>query len=164
MPTSNSQINDPAGQSVMDAWLEAEVDPSTAYNATQGIYNMSSDKVIAELGVMRADFNAALEVMRADMNAAVSGLGARIDALEATTAASIDALEATTAASIDALAATTAAHHAAVDAQMAMLSWVVIAAFTILTAITATGFFRIIGWWPRRAAASGQPTSGSSDA
>ena len=98
---------------------------------------MSSDKVIAELGVMRADFNAALEVMRADMNAAVAELGARMDALETTTAA--------------------------VDAQIAMLSWVVIAAFTILTAITATGFSRIVGWWPRRDAASGQPTSASSD-
>ena len=148
MPTSNPQINDPAGQSVMDAWIEADVDPSTAYNATQGIYNMSSDKVIAELGVMRADFNAELGVMRADFNAALevmradmSGLGARIDALEATTAT----------------------HLAAVDAQMAMLSWVVIAAFTILTAITATGFFRIMGWWPRGGAGSGQPMSESSD-
>ena len=98
---------------------------------------MSSDKVIAEVAGMRADINAALEVMRADL----SGLGARIDVLEATTAT----------------------HLAAVDAQTAMLSWVMIAAFTILTAITTTGFFRIVGWWPRRDAASGQPMSGSSD-
>ena len=109
---------------------------------------MSSDKVIAEVAGMRADINAALEVMRADL----SGLGARIDVLEATTATRIDAL-----------AATTATHLAAVDAQTAMLSWVMIAAFTILTAITTTGFFRIVGWWPRRDAASGQPMSGSSD-
>ena len=94
---------------------------------------MSSDKVIAEIAGMRADINAALEVMRADL----SGLGARIDALEATTAA----------------------HHAAVDAQMAMLSWVVIAAFTILTAITATGSYHMNGWRSRGAAGARQPMS-----
>ena len=33
MPTSNPQINDPAGQSVMDAFTEAGVDPGAAYNA-----------------------------------------------------------------------------------------------------------------------------------
>ena len=120
---------------------------------------MSSDKVIAEVAGMRADINAVLEVMRADL----SGLGARIDFLEATTATRIDALASITAARIDALASTTATHLAAVDAQTAMLSWVMIAAFTILTAITTTGFFRIVGWWPRRDAASGQPMSGSSD-
>lgn len=127
MPTSNPQINDPAGQAVMDAFTEAGVDPGAAYNATQGIYSMSSDKVIAELGVLRADFNAA-----------IAELGARIDTLEATTAASIGALEAATSARLD-----------AVDAQMAVLTWAVIATFTIVTAFGATGIFHMWASWTR---------------
>ena len=116
MPTSNPQINDPAGQAVMDAFTEAGVDPGAAYNATQGIYSMSSDKVIAELGVLRADFNAA-----------IAELGARIDTLEATTTAHLDA----------------------VDAQIAMLTWAVIATFTVVTGIAATGMFHMWASWTR---------------
>ena len=109
MPTSNDQINDPEGQSVMDVFLEAGIEPSGAYNATQGIENMAGDRVIAEIAVMKAE------------------LTARIDALEATTSASINAL----------------------DTQVAMLTWAIIATFTIITAIAATGFFRKSGWWSR---------------
>lgn len=140
MPTSNPQINDPAGQSVMDAFTESGADPGTAYNATQGIYNMSGDKVIAEIGVLRADFRAAL-----------AEVSARIDSLEATTAARLDALEAVTSARLD-----------AVDAQIAMLTWAMIATFTIVTAIAATGFFRKEGWWTRGGSDSDPATSQSS--
>ena len=84
---------------------------------------MSSDKVIAELGVLRADFNAAL-----------AEISARIDTMEATTAA----LEAATTARLD-----------AVDAQIAMLTWAVIATFTVVTGIAATGVFHMWGWWTR---------------
>ena len=141
MPTSNPQINDPAGQSVMDAFTEAGVDPGAAYNATQGIYSMSSDKVIAELGVLRADFNAA-----------IAELGARIDTLEATTAASIGALEATTTARLD-----------AVDAQIAMLTWAVIATFTIVTAFGATGIFHMWASWTRGNSGADTATSQSAE-
>lgn len=116
MPTSNHQVNDPGGQAVMDAFIEAGVEPSGAYNATQGIENMSSDRVIAEMAVMKAE------------------LTSRMDALEST----IQSLAATTSASINAL-----------DAQVAMLTWAVIASFTFITAIAATGFFRMSGWWSR---------------
>ena len=106
-----------------EAFTEAGVDPGAAYNATQWIYNMSSDKVIAELGVLRADFNAAL-----------AEISARIDTMEATTAA----LEASTTARLD-----------AVDAQIAVLTWAVIATFTVVTGIAATGVFHMWGWWTR---------------
>ena len=152
MPTSNPQINDPAGQAVMDAFTEAGVDPGAAYNATQGIYSMSSDKVIAELGVLRADFNAA-----------IAELGARIDTLEATTAASIHTLEATTAASIGALEATTTARLDAVDAQIAMLTWAVIATFTIVTAFGATGIFHMWASWTRGNSGADTATSQSTE-
>ena len=141
MPTSNPQINDPSGQAVMDAFTEAGVDPGAAYNATQGIYSMSSDKVIAELGVLRADFNAA-----------IAELGARIDTLEATTAASIGALEATTTARLD-----------AVDAQIAMLTWAVIATFTIVTAFGATGIFHMWASWTRGNSGADTATSQSTE-
>ena len=141
MPTSNPQINDPAGQAVMDAFTEAGVDPGAAYNATQGIYSMSSDKVIAELGVLRADFNAA-----------IAELGARIDTLEATTAASIGALEAATSARLD-----------AVDAQMAVLTWAVIATFTIVTAFGATGIFHMWASWTRGNSGADTATSQSTE-
>ena len=111
MPTSNNQTNDPGGQAVMDAFIEAGVEPSGAYNATQGIENMSGDRVIAEMAVMKAE------------------LTARIDAFEAATSARLDAL----------------------DAQVAMLTWAVIATFTFIMAIAATGFFRTGGWWSRGA-------------
>ena len=111
----------------LEAFTEAGVDPGAAYNATQWIYNMSSDKVIAEIGVLRADFNEAL-----------AQISARIDTLEATTAASIDALEAATSAHLD-----------AVDAQIAMLTWAVIATFTVVTAIAATGMFHMWAWGTR---------------
>ena len=130
MPTSNPQINDPAGQSVMDAFTEAGVDPGAAYNATQGIYSMSSDKVIAEIGVLRADFNAA-----------IAELSTRIDTLEATTAARLDA----------------------VDAQIAMLTWAVIATFTVVTGIAATGMFHMWGWWTRGSSGADTATSQSTE-
>ena len=130
MPTSNPQLNDPAGQSVMDAFTEAGVDPGAAYNARQGIYSMSSDKVIAELGVLRADFNAAL-----------AELSARIDTLEATNAARLDA----------------------VDAQIAMLTWAVIATFTVVTGIAATGMFHMWGWWTRGNSGADTATSQSTE-
>ena len=152
MPTSNPQINDPAGQSVMDAFTEAGVDPGAAYNATQGIYSMSSDKVIAELGVLRADFNAAL-----------AEISARIDTMEATTATSIGALEAATAASIGALEAATSARLDAVDAQMAVLTWAVIATFTIVTAFGATGIFHMWASWTRENSGADTATSQSTE-
>ena len=141
MPTSNPQINDPDGQSVMDVFIEAGADPGSAYNATQGIQNMSGDKVIAEIGVLRAEVNAAIEVLRAEVNLAIGELSARIDTLETTTSARLDAI----------------------DAQLAVLSWAVIAAFTILTATATTGFLRANGWWPRAKSESGAVTSQSTD-
>lgn len=134
MPTSNNQINDPGGQAVMDAFIEAGVEPSGAYNATQGIENMSSDRVIAEMAVMKAELNARMDALEA-----------ATQALAATTSASIKALEAT----IQALAASTSARIDALDAQMAMLTWAVVATFTFIMAIAATGFFRMNGWWSR---------------
>ena len=149
MPTSNHQINDPGGQSVMDAFIEAGVEPSGAYNATQGIENMSGDRVIAEMAVMKAELTARMDALE-------STTSASIEALAATTSASINALEATTqafaastSARIDALEAATSARLDALDAQVAMLTWAVIATFTFITAIAATGFFRKSGWWPR---------------
>ncbi len=100
MPTSNHQINDPGGQAVMDAFIEAGVEPSGAYNATQGIENMSSDRVIAEMAVMKAE------------------LTSRMDALEST----IQALAATTSASINALDAQVAMLTWAVFANLALVT------------------------------------------
>ena len=97
----------------LEAFTESGVDPGATYNATQWIYNMSSDKVIAEIGVLRADFNEAL-----------AQISARIDTLEAATSARLDA----------------------VDAQIAMLTWAVIATFTVVTAIAATGMFHMWAW------------------
>lgn len=135
MPTSNPQINDPEGQSVMDAWIEAGVEPSRAYNATQGIHNMSSDKVITEIGALRAEVTAQIGALRAEVTA-------RIDALEAATSARLDA----------------------VDAQITLLTWAVIATFAIVTGLAATGFFRMSGWWTRGSSGSesekAQPTDG----
>ena len=149
MPTSNDQINDPEGQSVMDVFLEAGIEPSGAYNATQGIENMAGDRVIAEIGVMKAELTARMDSYEATTSASIDALeattSARFDALEATTSARFDALESTT----EALAAATAARFDAVDAQIAMLTWAIIATFTIITAIAATGFFRKSGWWSR---------------
>ena len=145
MPTSNDQINDPEGQSVMDVFLEAGIEPSGAYNATQGIENMAGDRVIAEIGVMKAELTARMDSYEATTSASIDALEATTEALAAATAARFDALEATT----EALAAATAARFDAVDAQIAMLTWAIIATFTIITAIAATGFFRRSGWWSR---------------
>lgn len=134
MPTSNDQINDPEGQSVMDVFLEAGIEPSAAYNATQGIENMAGDRVIAEIGVMKAELTARMDALEATTQALATATSARFDALESTT---------------EALAAATAARFDAVDAQIAMLTWAIIATFTIITAIAATGFFRKSGWWSR---------------
>ena len=120
-----------------EAFTEAGVDAGATYNATQRIYNMSSDKVIAEIGVLRADFNEAL-----------AQISARIDTLEATTAA---------------LAATTTARLDAVDAQIAMLTWAVIATFTVVTAIAATGMFHAWGWWTRGDSRADTATSQSAE-
>lgn len=105
---------------------------------------MSSDRVISELGVLRADVKAAL----AEVGTHINALSARADTLETTTSVRLDA----------------------VDAQMAMLTWamiatftIVIATFTIVTAIAATGFFRNGGWWTRGNSGSGPATSQSSD-
>ena len=114
----------------LEAFTEAGVDAGATYNATQWIYNMSSDKVIAELGVLRADFNAA-----------IGELGARIDTLEATTTARLDA----------------------VDAQIAMLTWAVIATFTVVTGIAATGMFHAWGWWTRGDSGADTATSQSAE-
>ena len=89
---------------------------------------MSSDKVIAEIGVLRADFNAA-----------IAELSARIDTLEATTAVRLDA----------------------VDAQIAMLTWAVVATFTVVTCIAATGMFHMWGWWTRGNSGADTATSQS---
>lgn len=152
MPTSNPQINDPEGQSVMDVFIEAGADPSAAYNATQGIQNMSGDKVIAEIGGIRTDVNAAIEVMRAEVNAAIEVMRAEVNLSIGELGARIDTLESTTSARLD-----------AIDAQLALLSWAVIAAFTILTATATTGFLRANGWWPRAKSEPGAVTSQSPD-
>ena len=136
----------------LEAFAEAGVDAGATYNATQWIYNMSSDKVIAELGVLRADFNAAL-----------AEISARIDTMEATTATSIGALEAATAASIGALEAATSARLDAVDAQMAVLTWAVIATFTIVTAFGATGIFHMWASWTRGNSGADTATSQSTE-
>ena len=112
----------------LEAFTESGVDAGATYNATQWIYNMSSDKVIAEIGVLRADFNAA-----------IAELSARIDTLEATTAVRLDA----------------------VDAQIAMLTWAVIATFTVVTCIAATGMFYMWGWWTRGNSGADTATSQS---
>ena len=125
----------------LEAFTESGVDAGATYNATQWIYNMSSDKVIAEIGVLRADFNEAL-----------AQISARIDTLEATTAASIDALEAATSARLD-----------AVDAQIAMLTWAVIATFTIVTAFGATGIFHMWASWTRGNSGADTATSQSTE-
>lgn len=145
MPTSNPRINDPEGQSVMDAWLEAGVEPSSAYNATQGIHNMASDRVAAEIGALRAEVTAEIEAFKAEVTV-------RIDALEATTAASIDALAAATSARLD-----------AIDAQITLLTWAMIATFAIVTGLAATGFFRMSGWWTPGSSGSGSQKSPSTD-
>ena len=105
---------------------------------------MSSDRVISELGVLRADLKAAI----AEVGTHINALSARVDTLETTSSVRL----------------------AAVDAQMAVLTWVmiatfmiVIATFTIVTAIAATGFFRTGGWWTRGNSGSGPATSQSSD-
>ena len=134
MPTSNDQINDPAGQSVMDMFIRAGADPSEAYNATQGIEDMAGDRVIAEIAVMKAELTARMDALEATTQSLATATSARFDALEATT---------------EALAAATAARFDAVDAQIAMLTWAIIATFAIITAIAATGFFRKSGWWSR---------------
>ena len=57
-------------------------------------------------------------------------------------------------AELDAFAATMLDHRDAVEAQLDMLSWVVIAILTILTARTSAGVFRRSGWWTRGDAGS----------
>ena len=83
MPTSNHQINDPGGQAVMDAFIEAGVEPSGAYNATQGIENMSSDRVIAEMAVMKAELTSRVDALEAAIQALAATTSARLDALDA---------------------------------------------------------------------------------
>lgn len=83
MPTSNDQINDPAGQSVMDVFLEAGIEPSGAYNATQGIENMAGDRVIAEIGVMKAELTARMDSLEVTIEALAAATAARFDAVDA---------------------------------------------------------------------------------
>lgn len=128
LPTRHPQIHDPKGESVMVAVIEAGVESSAAHNGTQGVESMSSDEVIAELRVMKA------EVM------------ASLDALESSTSASLDAFEASLSTSIDSFAANTSARFDALDARLDLLTVVVFANLAIVTAIAIAGLFRKSGW------------------
>ena len=131
MPTTTTQATDPDGQALMHALTQMGVAPEDAYNATQGVRNMSGQHVIARLDAMEATTNA------------------RFDAMEATTNARFDALEATTNARFDAMEATTNARFDAVDAQLDIMGWAIMATLAIVGALAGSGLFMGIQLWRR---------------
>ena len=120
MSTTTTQATDPDGQALMHALTQMGVAPEDAYNATQGVRNMSGQHVIA-----------------------------RLDAMEATTNARFDALEATANARFDALVATTNARFDAVDAQLDIMGWAIMATLAIVGALAGSGLFMGIQLWRR---------------
>lgn len=148
MPENTNPIIDPDGQAVIHALIGAGGDPADAYNATQGIRNMSGEQVITRLDAMEASTNARLDAMEASTNARLDALEATTSALETTTSA----LEATTGAletTTRVLAETTDARLNAIDAQLDIMGWAIIVTLALVGSLVGSGLLSSFRSWRR---------------
>lgn len=137
MPESNTQLIDPEGQAVMEAFVTAGADPETAYNATQGIRKMSGDEAIAEIRAFRREFQTLstdLQTLTADLQALtadVQTLTVDVQAQQAQLAAMDDRMN-------------------AFSTQLDIVGWAVMATFAMVMLLTATGILAMLGLGSRR--------------
>lgn len=150
MPTNPNPVIDPNGQALMNVLIEVGARPEGAYNATQGVRNMSGEQVIGRLDALEASTNARFDALEASTNA-------RFDALEASTSTRLDALEASVSAletSTSILAATTDARFNAIEAQLDMMGLAIMVTLAIAGAMGGWKLFVGIQLWRRAEAAT----------
>ena len=139
MPTNPNPVVDPNGQALMNVLIEVGARPEGAYNATQGVRNMSGEQVIGRLDALESSTNARFDALEASTNA-------RFDALEA----SVSALETST----SILAATTDARFNAIEAQLDIMGLAIMATFAVVAAMGGWKLFVGIQLWRRAEAAT----------
>lgn len=145
MPTNPNPVVDPNGQALMNVLIEVGARPEGAYNATQGVRNMSGEQVIGRLDALEASTSARFDALEASTNA-------RLDALEASTSTRLDALEASVSAletSTSILAATTDARFNAIEAQLDIMGLAIMATFAVVAAMGGWKLFVGIQLWRR---------------
>jgi len=156
MPTNPNPVVDPNGQALMNVLIEVGARPEGAYNATQGVRNMSGEQVIGRLDALEASTSARFDALEASTNARLDALEASVSALEASTSSRLDALEASVSAletSTSILAATTDARFNAIEAQLDIMGLAIMATFAVVAAMGGWKLFVGIQLW-RRAEAS----------
>lgn len=141
MPTNPNPVVDPNGQALMNVLIEVGARPEGAYNATQGVRNMSGEQVIGRLDALEASTSARFDALEASVSALEASTSSRLDALEA----SVSALETST----SILAATTDARFNAIEAQLDIMGLAIMATFAVVAAMGGWKLFVGIQLWRR---------------
>ena len=134
MASNATPTTDPDGQAVLKILLELDVDPEAAYNAVQGIRNMSGQNVIAKLETLEATTNVRFDALASQIQAHSSQLEAHASQLQAhgsqiqTLVSRVEALT---------------SQVAALGSQMDWMGWALMAILGMVTALTAMGFVAV---------------------